>query len=75
MRRYAVDSVNYLGERPACLMMRSRLGWFVKGLYGCSAFRESIKRLESLEQALQMIDAYEEMLVETNRGYSGMATL
>ncbi len=75
MRRYAVDAVNYLGERPACLMMRSRLGWFVKGLHGCSAFRESIKRLESLEQALERIDAYERVLLEAARNYSGMATL
>jgi nifR3 family TIM-barrel protein len=75
MRRYAIDSVNYLGEQTACLMMRSRLGWFVKGLHGCSAFRESIKKLESLEQALGKIDAYEKRLKETDRGYSGMATL
>jgi nifR3 family TIM-barrel protein len=75
MRRYAADSVNYLGERSACLMMRSRLGWFVKGLHGCSAFRESIKKLESLEQALHKIDVYEKKLQKTARGYSGMATL
>ncbi|MGD9098001.1 MAG: tRNA dihydrouridine synthase DusB, partial [Desulfobacterales bacterium] len=68
MRRYAADSVNYLGERPACLMMRSRLGWFVKGLHGCSAFRESIKRLESLAQVMEKIDAYEKALTETRRG-------
>ncbi len=75
MRRYVVDSVNYLGERPACLMMRSRLGWFVKGLHGCSAFRESIKKLESLEQALERIDGYEKVLIDAARNYSGMATL
>ena len=62
MRRYAADSVSYLGERPACLMMRSRLGWFVKGLHGCSAFRESIKKLESLDQVMEKIDAYEKVL-------------
>ena len=67
MRRYAADSVNYLGERPACLMMRSRLGWFVKGLHGCSAFRESIKKLENLDQAMAKIDAYEKVLTEAIR--------
>jgi nifR3 family TIM-barrel protein len=75
MRRYAIDSVNYIGERPACLMMRSRLGWFVKGLRGCSAFRESIKRIDSLEAALEKIDAYEKRLAAGPRNYSGMATL
>ncbi|MDJ0665896.1 MAG: tRNA dihydrouridine synthase DusB [Desulfobacterales bacterium] len=68
MRRYATDSVRYLGERQACLMMRSRLGWFVKGLHGCSAFRESIKRLESLDQTLGKISAYEKTLME-NTGW------
>lgn len=64
MRRYVIDSVNYLGERPACLMMRSRLGWFVKGLHGCSAFRESIKKLDNLDAALEKIDAFEKRLME-----------
>ncbi len=64
MRRYARDSAAYLGERPACLMMRSRLGWFVKGLHGCSAFRESIKHLETLAEALDKIAAYEKKLME-----------
>ncbi len=67
MRRYAADSVSYLGERPACLMMRSRLGWFVKGLHGCSAFRESIKKLESLDQVMEKIDAYEKVLSGARR--------
>jgi nifR3 family TIM-barrel protein len=67
MRRYAIDSVNYIGERPACLMMRSRLGWFVKGLHGCSAFRESIKRIDSLETTLAKIDAYEKKLAAGTR--------
>ncbi len=55
--------------------MRSRLGWFVKGLHGCSAFRESIKKLESLEQALERIDGYEKVLMDAASNYSGMATL
>ena len=72
MRRYAADSVRYLGERQACLMMRSRLGWFVKGLHGCSAFRESIKRLETLEQALEKITAYEKKLIKNQSIFKDM---
>jgi nifR3 family TIM-barrel protein len=68
MRRYARDSVRYLGERQACLMMRSRLGWFVKGLHSCSTFRESIKRLETLEQTLEKIAVYEEILRANTQG-------
>jgi len=30
MIKYLKDSVEYLGEKQACFMMRSRLGWFVK---------------------------------------------
>ena len=65
MRRYLKDSVAYLGERPACLMMRSRLGWFVKGLHGSSQFRKSITTVSSLEETMAAIDRYEERLANT----------
>ena len=65
MRRYLKDSVAYLGERPACLMMRSRLGWFVKGLHGSSQFRKSITTVSTLEEAMAAIDRYEERLANT----------
>jgi len=62
MKRYVEDSVKYLGERQACLMMRSRLGWFVKGLYGSSQFRKSITQVSTRAEALAAIEGYEEML-------------
>ena len=49
MKRYLRDSVAYLGERQACLMMRSRLGWFVKGLHGSSQFRKTITLVSTLD--------------------------
>ena len=58
MRRYVEDSVNYIGEMHACRIMRSRLGWFVKGLPHNIAFRESIKRIETKEEMLSRIDQY-----------------
>jgi nifR3 family TIM-barrel protein len=64
MRRYLGDSVAYLGERPACLMMRSRLGWFVKGLHGSSQFRKSITAVSTLEETMAAIDRYEEQLAK-----------
>ena len=64
MKRYLRDSVAYLGERKACLMMRSRLGWFVKGLHGSSQFRKAITRVSSLEEAMAAIEHYENVLSE-----------
>lgn len=62
MRQYLQASFEYFGEERACLMMRSRLGWFVKGLKNNSSFRESLKQISSYQQALQIIDAYRETL-------------
>ncbi len=63
MVRYVRLSVKYSGETPACYMMRSRLGWFVKGLPHSSRFRESIKHISSEDEALERIDAYKNKLM------------
>jgi len=62
MRQYLSTSVQYLGEKHACYMMRSRLGWFVKGLRFSSSFRESIKQVSTEEEALERIEAYQRRL-------------
>mgnify|MGYP001819908523 CR=1 FL=1 len=62
MKRYLRDSVAYLGERPACLMMRSRLGWFVKGFHGSSHFRKTITQVSTLKEAMAAIEHYEAQL-------------
>lgn len=58
MHRYLDAAVDRLGESVACRMMRSRLGWFVKGLPHAAAFRESIKHLSSHAEAAERIDRY-----------------
>jgi nifR3 family TIM-barrel protein len=58
MIHYLKASVEYLGEEPACRMMRSRLGWFSKGMRNSSKFRESIKHLSSEKQGLELINAF-----------------
>lgn len=58
MIRYLDDSVACLGEATACRMMRSRLGWFVKGLPHGSRFRASITRVETREEALELIASF-----------------
>jgi nifR3 family TIM-barrel protein len=62
MVRYLKASVQYLGEEQACRMMRSRLGWFTKGMHKSSQFRESIKHLSSEKEGLDLIAAYRDSL-------------
>lgn len=64
MVRYTRLSIKYSGEKPACYMLRSRLGWFVKGLPHSSSFRESIKQISSEAEILKIIDAYKNQLMQ-----------
>jgi len=68
MLRYLRASVVYFGEKHACYMMRSRLSWFVKGLRNASHFRESIKKISTEKQAVDLIRAYQQTLVEERPG-------
>jgi nifR3 family TIM-barrel protein len=58
MIEYVKTSVCHLGEKPACLAMRSRLGWFVRGLDGSSRFRESIKHVSSETEAISLVEDF-----------------
>jgi len=62
MLRYLKTSVKYIGEEHACRMMRSRLGWFTKGMHKSSQFRESIKNLSSEREGIELINAYRDEL-------------
>jgi nifR3 family TIM-barrel protein len=62
MIRYLKASVKYLGEDQACRIMRSRLGWFAAGMHKSSKFRESIKRLSSEKEGIDLIIAYQKTL-------------
>ena len=62
MTRYLRESVKYFGEELACRMLRSRLGWFSKGLRNSSQFRKSIHRIATEAEALQRIEAFKESL-------------
>ena len=68
MKNYVSASVEYIDEKVACRMMRSRLGWFVKGLRFSSKFRESIKHLSSERETLELIETYREVLREASTG-------
>jgi len=56
--RYIRSSINYHGEKQACRMLRSRLGWFVKGMHSSTRFKESIKRISSESEVLDLVRSY-----------------
>lgn len=63
MERYFTDSLDYFtDEFIACKTMRSRLGWFVKGLPDCSTFRQDAISLSTREEGLTLIRSYQEKL-------------
>jgi nifR3 family TIM-barrel protein len=63
MKRYIKASVSYLGEHKACFVLRSRLGWFVKGLPKAGDFRKAIRHLESEAQMLDLTYGYAEKII------------
>jgi nifR3 family TIM-barrel protein len=63
MTHYFKASVDYIGEEVACRMMRSRLGWFTRGMRNSSKFRESIKHLSSEKEGIELIGAYRNSLL------------
>ncbi len=63
MHRFLDASVRYFGETHACYMMRSRLGWFVKGLPHASRFRESIKMISTQSQAEALMEEYRVLIL------------
>ncbi|MGD2014402.1 MAG: tRNA dihydrouridine synthase DusB [Desulfobacterales bacterium] len=64
MNQYFRASVEYIGEEKACRMMRSRLGWFTRGMRNSSKFRESIKHLSSMEEGLELLRNYRNSLLK-----------
>ena len=67
MTKYLNISIECFGEKRACRMMRSHLGWFVKGLRYSSRFRESIKGLSTEREALSLIGEFRRFLFDSNK--------
>jgi len=62
MGEYLRASVRYIGEAPACRMMRSRLGWFAKGLPHAGRFRESVKQIRTEAEGIEKIADYQRIV-------------
>jgi tRNA-dihydrouridine synthase B len=58
MKKYLATSIACFGEQRACRMMRSHLGWFVRGLRFSGRFRESIKHISTEKEAMSLIIKY-----------------
>jgi nifR3 family TIM-barrel protein len=58
MRRYVALTVECYGEQTALRLVRSRLGWFAKGLRGAAVLRQAAARTASIGAALELIDAF-----------------
>jgi tRNA-dihydrouridine synthase B len=67
IKRYLHHSVRYFGEKHGCRRMRSRLGWFVKGLPHSSNFRRSLNHISTEQEALEFIDAYYDALQKDSK--------
>ncbi|MGA9176837.1 MAG: tRNA dihydrouridine synthase DusB [Desulfobacterales bacterium] len=66
MTTYLNTSIECFGEKRACRMMRSHLGWFVKGLRYGSRFRESIKKISTEKEARSLIGEYKSFLLDSS---------
>lgn len=55
MIAYVRAVCGYRGESHGCRMLRSRLGWFSRGMRNGAAFREAIRHLETEAQAIDLI--------------------
>jgi nifR3 family TIM-barrel protein len=67
MLSYLDAAVDYHGEKRACYMLRSRLGWFSKGMHAGGRFRETIKQISSQKEAKTLILAYRDLLLRKER--------
>jgi nifR3 family TIM-barrel protein len=68
MRRYVDEMIALFGEVKACRMLRSRLGWFSRGLPASTHFRRSATTITHRADALDLIAAYEQQLREIPAG-------
>lgn len=58
MKKYVQTSARHFGELCACRMMRSRLGWFVKGMPHSARFRSAITEIRTCGEAEVIINDY-----------------
>lgn len=68
MTRFIDATADYLGEKSACFMLRSRLGWFAKGMPGASRFRNAICQISTKQEAHAHLQIYMNQVMEHCNG-------
>lgn len=64
MERFIEATSDYLGEKTASFILRSRLGWFAKGMPQAGQFRKSICRIASRQEAYERLHLYKNRVME-----------
>lgn len=64
IKGYVSDMVAFYGESHACRIMRSRLGWLLKGLPLASMRREALTGIARAADAYAILEDYQDQLFE-----------
>lgn len=64
IRTYAGQMSEFYGEDHACRLMRSRLGWLLKGMPRASWFRSAAACLKSIAETHALLKDYEQQLAD-----------
>lgn len=72
MLRYLGLSVACLGRQRTCRLMRSRLGWFTKGVPDSSGLRQRLSAVTSIDQAQDLIESFRAIRTERGEMRSGL---
>jgi nifR3 family TIM-barrel protein len=65
--RYVKYAVDHFGEDRAIPIMRSRVGWFTKGLPHSSCLRETMTRLKTEKEVRQVVESYFDGLISDGK--------
>lgn len=76
IKGYVSDMVACYGETHACRIMRSRLGWLLKGLPEASRWREAVTGIAAAADAYAILDDYRDQLLDffITADYTNMMT-
>jgi len=67
LKQYVQNTIELMGETHGCRILRSRLGWFVKGFPHNINFRKEITQLSTAQDAYEKIDAYIDFLTNLSQ--------
>ena len=57
-------ALRFKSEKLVVNQMRKHVGWYIKGLYGASEYRNRVNKINSSEQIFELLDEYKKVLGE-----------